>query len=354
VTTPVEPRHLCLLGGGGFLGSHLVRALIERTPHRLVVVDTSFTKLEPLPIALGDRLRLRRADVRTPGVLEMAVAESDLLLSLTALCTPALYTTRPREVIEANFSDLVPLVSLCTTHRRWLVHFSTCEVYGKTVPSSGDLHEESPLRLGPLHRERWTYACAKQLLERLIWAQGTHDGLPFTIIRPFNVIGPLMDYIPGVDGEGTPRVLACFMRALLAGEPLRLVDGGQHRRSFCAIDDFVEAILRVLERPAACQGEVLNVGNPRNDISIAELAARLAELFVQRRAGERPRLEPIAAEELYGPGYDDVEQRVPDIGKARRLLDWEPRRGLDELLPTILDDYLARYGDLRPGDARRA
>jgi nucleoside-diphosphate-sugar epimerase len=88
----------------------------------------------------------------------------------------------------------------------------------------------------------------------------------------------------------------------------------------------------------------MNVGNPRNDISIAELASRLAELYVQRRGGERPRLEPVAAREVYGPGYDDVEQRVPDIRKARRLLDWEPRIGLDDMLPAIVDDYLARYG----------
>jgi UDP-apiose/xylose synthase len=347
MTAPAQSRCICLLGGGGFLGSHLVQALIERTPHRLVVVDTSFAKLEPLPSGLGDRLRLRRADVRSPGVLELAVGESDVVLSLTALCNPALYTTRPRAVIDASFSDLVPLVSLCTAHRRWLVHFSTCEVYGKTIPSSGALSEESPMQLGPIDRERWTYACAKQLLERLIWARGTHDGLPFTIIRPFNVIGPRMDYIPGVDGEGTPRVLACFMHALLTGQPLRLVDGGQQRRSFCASEDLVEAVLRVLERPA-CLGEVMNVGNPRNDISIAELASRLAELYVQRRGGERPSLEPVAAGEIYGPGYDDVGQRVPDIRRAQRLLDWEPRLGLDEMLPSIVDDYLARYGERRP------
>jgi UDP-apiose/xylose synthase len=347
MTAPAQPRRICLLGGGGFLGAHLVQALIERTPHRLVVIDTSFAKLESLPGGLGDRLRLRRADIRSPGVLVLAVGESDVLLSLTALCNPALYNTQPRAVIEASFSDLVPLVSLCTTQRRWLVHFSTCEVYGKTIPPAA-LSEESPMQLGPIDRERWTYACAKQLLERLIWARGAHDGLPFTIIRPFNVIGPRMDYMPGVDGEGTPRVLACFMHALLTGKPLQLVDGGRQRRSFCAVDDFVEAVLRVLERGDACRGEVINVGNPRNDVSIAELAKRLAELYVRRRGGERPLLEPVAARQLYGPGYDDVEQRVPDIRKAQRLLDWVPRLGLDEMLPPIVDDYLARYGEPRP------
>ena len=77
------------------------------------------------------------------------------------------------------------------------------------------VEDETALFLGPVARERWTYAAAKQLLERVIWAHGRHGGLPFTIVRPFNVIGPRMDFIPGVDGEGIPRVLACFLNALM-------------------------------------------------------------------------------------------------------------------------------------------
>ena len=87
------------------------------------------------------------------------------------------------------------------------------------------------LFLGPVHRERWSYACAKQLLERLIWAHGHHGRLSFTIVRPFNVIGTRMDYLPGIDGEGIPRVFASFMAALLRQEELLLVDGGEQKRA---------------------------------------------------------------------------------------------------------------------------
>src|SRR4029078_2433029 len=101
-------------------------------------------------------------------------------------------------------------------------------------------------------------------------------GLRFTIVRPFNVIGPRMDFIPGVDGEGLPRVLACFMPALMSGSPLQLVDGGRARRSFLDVGEFVAAIERILARPEACQGEILNLGNPRNDVTIGALARALA------------------------------------------------------------------------------
>jgi UDP-apiose/xylose synthase len=207
--------------------------------------------------------------------------------------------------------------------------------------------EETGFFLGPLDRERWTYACAKQLLERVIWAYGRHEGLEFTIIRPFNVIGARMDFIAGVDGEGVPRVLASFIGALLRGEDLLLVDGGRQRRSFISAEDFVGAIVAVLKRRDACRGQVLNVGNPANDISIRELAVALSRAFAARTPGGAPsRLRDVRADEVYGPGYDDTAERIPDIAKARRLLSWEPRMSIAETIPPIVDDYLARYGRL--------
>lgn len=130
-------------------------------------------------------------------------------------------------------------IKFCVKHQKHLIHFSTCEVYGRTLSSYGlpasdpvnfILDEETtPMIMGPVSAQRWCYACAKQLVERLIYAHGTENGLKFTIIRPYNWIGPRMDYVPGVDGkdDGQPRVLASFMTALMKGEPLVLVNGGE-------------------------------------------------------------------------------------------------------------------------------
>jgi UDP-apiose/xylose synthase len=242
------------------------------------------------------------------------------------------------------------LVKLCADRKRWLIHLSTCEVYGRCAltadgrPMARMDEEKTALVLGPVHRERWTYAAAKQLLERVIWAYGQHHGLKFTVIRPFNVIGPRMDFMPGIDGEGIPRVLAAFIHALLAGEDLVLVDGGRQRRSFLYVDEFIDALVRIVDRPETCQGQILNLGNDKNDASIRTLAHELVVAFrAQRPDGPKPRLRSQSALEFYGPGYDDSLVRVPSMTKATRLLDWRPSARLSEMLPAIVADYLARY-----------
>ena len=340
-------KRIAVFGAGGFLGSHLVPCLVERFGCDVDAVDVDLRKLE----YRGARAHRITARVEQPGLADEIVARADVVISLTALCNPALYNSIPLEVIDGNFTHLVPLVNACAARRVRLIHFSTCEVYGRrALDASGEPmlemnEDDSGLFLGPVGRERWTYACAKQLLERLLWAHGRHGGLPFTIVRVFNVIGPRMDFVPGVDGEGVPRVLASFMGALLRGEALPLVDGGRSRRSFMAVSDLSEAVARIVSRPDACRGQILNLGNPRNDVSIFELGRLLAEVFEQRvPRARKPRFRSVSAAELYGEGYDDVSARIPDIAKAQRLLDWTPALSLAQVLPSIVDDYVRRYG----------
>ncbi len=341
-----RPTRIAVLGAGGFIGSHLVPVLAARPGVSVEAVDVNFDKL-----AAGEaRVTRIEARVGDPGLLERITERADIVISLTALCNPALYNTQPIEVIDANYTDLVPLVKLCTARARWLIHLSTCEVYGRVaLDVEGRAmtrmdEEETALFLGPVQRERWSYAAAKQLLERLIWAHGLHAGLKFTIVRPFNVIGPRMDFIPGVDGEGIPRVLASFMHALLSGADLMLVDGGVQRRSFVDVGEFVDALARIVDRPAACQGQILNLGGDLNDVSIRQLARAVVTAFrALRPSAPRPKLRTVPAATFYGPGYDDSLVRIPSAAKSERLLGWRPRVRLAEMLPGIVADYLARY-----------
>src|SRR6185295_9245290 len=137
--------------------------------------------------------------------------------------------------------------------------------------------ESSPYLLGPLGDQRWSYACAKQLLERYIYALHKEQGLAFTLIRPFNFLGPRMDFLPGRDGEGLPRVLACFTAALLDRKPLPLVDGGNSLRTFLAVEEAVEALRLMLAKPEQAKNQVFNLGNPRNEISIRGLAEMMRQ-----------------------------------------------------------------------------
>lgn len=350
-----------VLGAGGFLGSHLVPALVERFGCQIDALDVDLRKLE----CVDARINRIEGRVEDPRLIDAITERCSVVISLTALCNPAQYSTIPLQVIDASFTHLLPLVQRCAERRVWLVHFSTAEVYGRSAvdergqPTERMTEDESCFLLGPVERERWTYACAKQLLERVIWAHGQHGNLPFTIIRPFNTVGPRMDYLPGIDGEGTPRVLACFMNALLRGEVLPLVNGGKQRRAFMDVSDMVAAVTRIIELPQRSQGEIFNLGNPDNDVSIAALAELMAQSYAARYP-ERPRahFEAVSADAVYGAGYDDTAQRIPDVSKALRLLDWKPQKSLHELLPLIVADYCARYADrvdtVRPAWPTRA
>lgn len=189
--------------------------------------------------------------VHAGEALGKLIARCDTVINLAAICNPSEYIKQPVNTINSNFTDAQETINFCVQHDKHLIHFSTCEVYGRTLASYGlpasdkqnyILDEETtPMIMGPVSAQRWCYGCAKQLVERLIYAHGTENNLKFTIVRPYNWIGPRMDYIPGVDGkdDGQPRVLASFMTALMKGEPLVLVNGGEVYRTFCYVEDAV-------------------------------------------------------------------------------------------------------------------
>jgi len=172
------------------------------------------------------------------------------------------------------------------------------------------------------------------------------------LIRPFNFIGPDMDFLPGLEsGEGTPRVLACFLSALLRGEPLALVDGGSARRTFLHIDDAVDALMKLLENPDKARNQIFNLGHPGNEVSIRQLADQLRLAFSEVTGRDEYLHHPcadIASRDFYGEGYDDSDRRLPDIRKARELLDWEPCISLDEALRGIVSHVWLTHGRISP------
>ncbi|KAL2239898.1 UNVERIFIED_CONTAM: UDP-D-apiose/UDP-D-xylose synthase 2 [Sesamum indicum] len=284
-------------------------------------------------------------------------------INLAAICTPADYNTRPLDTIYSNFIDALPVVKYCSENGKRLIHFSTCEVYGKTIgcflPKDSPLRQDpayyvlkedaSPCIFGSVEKQRWSYACAKQLIERLIYAEGAENGLEFTIVRPFNWIGPRMDFIPGIDGpsEGVPRVLACFSNNLLRREPLKLVDGGQSQRTFVYIKDAIEAVLLMIENPARANGQIFNVGNPNNEVTVRQLAEMMTEVYA-KVAGESPLDTPtvdVSSKEFYGEGYDDSDKRIPDMTIINRQLGWNPKTSLWDLLESTLTYQHRTYAE---------
>jgi UDP-apiose/xylose synthase len=357
-------KKICVLGCGGFIGSHLLDRLLARGECTVIGIDLDSSKIKRhignpaftfVQLDIGDIALVR-------GLLE----QCDIVVSLAALCMPSLYNTIPIKVIEQNFNLPYAIAAMCTELKKWLIHFSTCEVYGRTVTSYSKnaagrdgipfVEDATPLVLGPIRAQRWTYACAKQLLERALYAFHCEKGLDFTIIRPFNFIGPRMDFIPGVDGEGVPRVVACFMEALFKGEPLKLVDGGKNRRAFTYIDDAVDAVMAILDNPRNAKGRIFNIGNPRNETTIEDLANRMKRLY-ESLAGPCCRtsgIVSVTAGEFYGEGYEDSDRRIPDITKARSHLGWEPKVSLNEALERTIKGFIEEYRGKAGGGSQTA
>ncbi|MCO5558647.1 hypothetical protein L7F22_012233 [Adiantum nelumboides] len=353
----IAPLTICMIGAGGFIGSHLCEKLMWETDHTVLAIDVYSDKIQHL-LERGQpwssRIEFHRLNIKHDPRLEGLIKLSDLVINLAAICTPADYNTRPLDTIYSNFIDALPVARYCSDNSKRLIHFSTCEIYGKTVgsflPKDHPFRQEpdfyvlsedkSPCIFGPVEKQRWSYACAKQLIERVIYAEGAENGLEFTIVRPFNWIGPRMDFIPGVDGpsEGVPRVLACFSNNLLRGEPLKLVDGGVSQRTFVFIKDAIEAVLLMIENPNRANGHIFNVGNPSNEVTVKELAELMSEIYCTVSGQTMPEVPTIdvSSKEFYGEGYDDSDKRIPDMTIIKKQLGWEPKTSLPDLLHTTL------------------
>jgi UDP-apiose/xylose synthase len=350
---------ISILGAGGFVGSHLVETLAESGYGEIIAIDVSLRKLSHLLSSAN--VNQVNLDISDTKKLKPYIRRSDTVVLLTALCNPSLYNTVPLEVIQSNYVRPSSVVDMCSALGKRVIYFSTSEVYGNTVAVSAGLdsdsgidknlwvlnEETSPFLLGPVSSQRWCYAAAKQLMERTVYAYGFKRKLEYSIVRPFNFIGPRMDFIPGIDGEGVPRVLACFMDALMSGKPLKLVDGGHSRRCFTYIEDAVDAVIRIIERREESRGKIFNIGNPQNEISIRDLAARMAHIYTELNpaiSSSEIAAENVSSQEFYGTGYEDSDRRMPDISNAVNLLGWNPCTNLDTALRLSMSSYIEEYG----------
>lgn len=347
-----------ILGCGGFIGSHLLDRLLARPDVEIEGWDPDCSKIAG---HVGHpRFKLHQVscvDSAMIKLLEERIVSADVLINLVAICNPSQYNTHPLDVIRKNLIEAVPIVEMCARANKWLIYFSTSETYGRTLASyvkggddDPDLYElreyETPLVMGPVTNQRWSYAAAKQMMERIVYAHHTTDGMPFTIVRPLNFFGPRMDYIPRGDGEAVPRVLACFMAALMRGEPMKLVDGGNAKRTIVAVEEAVEAVELMLDNPAGARNKIFNIGNRANEVTMRQLAETMREIYAEITDDATYLNHPIievSSLDFYGPGYEDCDRRMPDLTQVQTNLKWHPKRNLREILLPTMRDYHSRF-----------
>jgi len=309
-----------ITGGAGFIGSHLAERLIADGDRVVVVDDFSTGCLANLRRLMGDsRFRVVESKVSECPELGAIIAESDFIVHLAAAVGVELVVKSPIRTIETNLHETEVILAAAADRRVPVLLASTSEVYGKSAKSA--FREDDDLLIGPPTLGRWSYACSKLMDEFLSLAYLRERGLPVTIVRLFNTVGPRQT---GRYGMVLPR----FVEAAKAGRPLRVYGDGQQSRCFCHVLDMVEALVR-LRHCAAARGEVVNVGS-QSEVTVAGLAA---QVISQLRSSST--IERVPYEVAYPPGFEDMRRRRPDISKLIRLTGFTPERTLSEIITSV-------------------
>jgi nucleoside-diphosphate-sugar epimerase len=330
-----------ILGVNGFIGHHLSARILKDTDWQVFGMDMNSERIEPL--LANPRMKFFEGDITiNKEWIEYHVRKCDVVLPLVAIATPATYVQAPLKVFELDFEANLPIIRQCVRYGKRVLFPSTSEVYGMCRDSEFD-PLSSELIYGPIDKQRWIYACSKQLLDRVIYAYGAGGQLDYTLFRPFNWIGAGLDNIHSAK-EGSSRVITQFLGHIVRGEPIKLVDGGAQKRCFTAISDGVDALMRIIANKDGCATrKIFNIGNPANNFSVRELAGQMLALAADypeyRDNAKQVKLLDTTAGEYYGKGYQDVTNRVPNIGNTKSELGWEPKVTMRDALKQIFEAY---------------
>jgi nucleoside-diphosphate-sugar epimerase len=342
-------KRILILGVNGFIGHHLSRRILATTDWEVYGMDMQTERITAL--LAEKRFHFFEGDITINREwIEYHVKKCDVVLPLVAIATPATYVREPLRVFELDFEANLPIVRAAVRYKKRLIFPSTSEVYGMCGDAEFD-PESSDLVLGPINKPRWIYACAKQLMDRVIHAYGMEQGLDYTLFRPFNWIGAGLDSI-NTAKEGSSRVITQFLGHIVRGEPIKLVDGGTQKRAFTYIDDGIAALTRIIENPGGiASGKIYNIGNPANNYSVRDLATMMLDLAgtyaEYRESAAKVTLVDTSADGYYGKGYQDVQNRVPKIAGTVKDLDWKPRVNMPDALKRIFDAYRTHVAEAR-------
>ena len=307
-------------GGAGFIGSHVCDALIQRGDSVVVLDDLSTGNKKNIELLISNpAFKLVKGSILDTSAVESAVKSVDHVLHFAAAVGVFTIVDKPLESLVTNIRGTENILEAAHIHGKEVLIASSSEVYGKNA--GGALHEESDRIVGSPLKSRWSYSEAKAIDESMAYFFYQEKKLPVRLVRFFNTVGPRQ---VGHYGMVVPR----FVSAALKNEPLTVYGTGSQSRCFCHVYDAVAGVLAVIDSNATL-GEVFNIGNDE-EITIENLAHEVIEL-----TGSRSIIEKVLYEKAYAPGFEDMQRRVPDISKIKRVVGWTPKLSLDSIISDI-------------------
>lgn len=297
----------CLItGGAGFIGHGLAKFL-QAAGHMVTILD-----MVPPEAGRNNSVSFIRGSTLETDLVHSLVADHDVIFHLAALLGVQRTLIEPVPMIENNVLGTMNILKSAFQEGKKVIFASTSEVYGK---GRSPFSEHDDLSFGPTTKIRWSYAIAKSLEEHLCLGY-SRKGLPVTIVRYFNVYGPGQK--DGVYGG----VVARFIRAALQGKDITVYGDGKQTRCFTYVSDAAEATFKALSR--TCNKQVLNIGSS-DEMTIYDLAQLIKEV-----TGSQSRIVRIPYTQAYPDGFEEIPQRVPDIGKLYNILGFRPKISMEE------------------------
>ncbi len=312
-----------ITGGAGFIGSHLVDALLS-SQNSVVVLDNKSTgNLSNLTSHLNDeRFSFVDGSVLDQRLLESTVKDVDYIFHLAAAVGVFNIVNHPLASLVTNIRGTENILEAALTKNTPVFLSSSSEVYGKNTSDS--LKESDDRILGSPTTLRWSYSEAKAIDETLAFAYWTEKKLPTRIVRFFNTVGPRQ---VGAYGMVIPR----FVSMALKNEPITIYGSGEQTRCFGHVYDVIDAVVSVAFSDKTI-GKVVNIGN-NFEISMNDLAKKIIE-----ETGSKSEIKYVPYSEAYGDGFEDMERRVPNIDLIKSLTGWQPKRDLTQIIKDVVED----------------
>lgn len=318
---------ILITGGAGFIGSHLAERHLALGDEVYIIDDLSTGSIGNIQhLKIHPQFSYHIESVNNTHLMAELVDLSDVIYHLAAAVGVRLILDSPVRTIETNIRGTEIVLSLAVTKRKRVLIASSSEVYGKKVQVP--FREDDDLVLGATSKARWSYACSKAIDEFLAIAYWKEHRVPTVIARMFNTVGPRQTGRYGM-------VIPNFVAQALSGSDIRVFGDGTQSRCFTHVTDAVDALVGIAAHPEA-NGEVYNVGG-NHEITILQLAERIKEMT---RSKSRIVLVPYST--AYEEGFEDMQRRVPDVGKLNRLIGYEPKISLEDSLQSIIEDQRAR------------